>query len=174
MIEKTRSDMSENRFYFLLWGWLALCCIVAQFVLKVVLDYRHHYIVWLLTIPAMVLTIAHSRNREARSARSYVSDSMGFLWMGIGISFSVLIFIISAGIGWLQAWPFMILMYGLGTFTSGKLLQFRPLVIGGIINWLLACACVFFDFDYQMLFGAAAILTSYIIPGHLIQKKKSI
>jgi predicted PurR-regulated permease PerM len=53
-----------------------------------------------------------------------------------------------------------------------KILQFRPLVVGGIINWLLACTAVFFHFDYQMLFAAAAILISYLIPGYLIKPKQ--
>jgi hypothetical protein len=69
---------------------------------------------------------------------------------------------------WLHAWPFFILFYGMGTFISGKFLQFRPLVIGGIFNWVLALACLFVPYDYQMLLAALAILTSYIIPGHLL------
>lgn len=71
--------------------------------------------------------------------------------------------------GWANGYPFFILFYGLGTFISGKLLQFTPLVIGGIFNWVLAIACVFVPFDYQLLLAAAAILTSYIIPGYLIK-----
>jgi len=64
---------------------------------------------------------------------------------------------------------FFIVFYGLGTFVSGKILRFRPFVIGGIINWLLAGAAVFFSFDYQMLFGAAAIAISYLIPAYLLK-----
>lgn len=98
---------------------------------------------------------------------------MGYLWSGMAVSFFVLSFIINFlqtdKNGWLYCYPFFILMYGLGTFVSGKILQFRPLVVGGIINWILACIAVFFDFDYQMLFAAAAILTSYLIPGYMIK-----
>jgi predicted PurR-regulated permease PerM len=75
--------------------------------------------------------------------------------------------------GWLYCYPFFILMYGLGTFVSGRLLQFKPLMIGGILNWILACVAVFFSFDYQMLFAAAAILSSYLIPGYLIKPQKN-
>ena len=56
---------------------------------------------------------------------------------------------------------------------SGRLLQFKPLVAGGIINWVLACVCVLVPYDYQLLIAAAAILSSYIIPGHLISSNKS-
>jgi len=95
---------------------------------------------------------------------------MSYVWTGIGISFFVLSFIITnAEGGWINAWPFFILFYGLGTFISGRILKFSPLVIGGIFNWILAIVCTYIDFDYQLLVAAAAILTSYIIPGYLLR-----
>lgn len=172
MIGKTKSNMSENRFLFLLWGWAVLIAILTQFFLKVVMEYRHHYGVWLITFVVFAITIIYSkRESKRRGVRTYIGDSISYLWMGIGITFFVMSFIISAGVGWLHAWPFMILMYGLGTFISGKILQFKPMVIGGILNWLIAAGAVFLPYDYQMLAAAAAIITSYLIPAYLIQKE---
>ena len=45
-------------------------------------------------------------------------------------------------------------------------------IFGGLIAWVLAVASTFVNYDYQMLFGAAAILISYIIPAHLLRIKK--
>lgn len=172
MIDKTKLNMSENRFYFLLWGWVVFLAILAQFVLKTVLYYPHHYLVWIVTLIAFVITIVRQkRYGRQQKVRTYIGESISSLWMGVGISFFVMSFIISAGIGWLHAWPFMILMYGLGTFISGKILQFRPLVIGGITNWLIAGMAVFFAYDYQMLFAAVAVAISYLIPAYLIKKE---
>ena len=99
---------------------------------------------------------------------------MSYLWTGVGISFFILSIIVSnTEQGWAMSYPFFIMFYGLGTFVSGKILQFRPLVIGGIFNWALAIACIFVPFDYQLLVAAAAILTSYIIPGYLLGSSKS-
>lgn len=174
MISRTRTDLAENKMYFLFWGWLTFLAILGQFCLKVLVGYQHHYLVWLVTIPAAIITIIYSARQERRQkVKTFVGDSMGYLWMGLGISFGVLTFAVT-GIpgGWLYCWPFFILFYGLGTFVSGKFIQFTPLVIGGIFNWLLAIAAVFTPFDYDMLLAALAILTSYIIPGHLLPKKK--
>jgi hypothetical protein len=173
MIKKVRNDISENRFYFLFWGWLSFLAILTQFFLKAIVGYRHHYLVWLAVIPAVIVTVIHSRKAHGQTHSTYVGDSMKYLWMGIGISFFVLSFIISkTSGGWLIAYPFFILFYGLGTFVSGMFLKFRPLVVGGVINWVLACICVFLPYDYQLLVAAAAILTSYIIPGHIIQTNR--
>src|SRR5688572_6155929 len=160
MIEKARANLADNRFYFLLWGWLVFTAITGQFLLKVVFDYERHYLVWLLVLLGVVVTVVHGV-RTGRSSRvtTYVGDSMRVLWMGMGISFFVLSFIIATSkAGWSFSFPFFIMLYGLGTFVSGKLLRFRPFVVGGIINWLLACAAPFFHFDYQLLFAAAAII----------------
>lgn len=174
MINKTRSNLSENRFYFLLWGWLCFFAFLMQFVLKTVVRYQHHYIVWFLTIPAVIITIMYSKRQgQKEMVRTYTGENMGNLWMGIGISFFILSIIISnLPDGWLYAYPFFILFYGMGTFVSGRILQFRPLVTGGIINWILALVCIYVEYDYQLLLGAAAILASYIIPGHLLKNVK--
>lgn len=170
MIEKTKEDISENRIYFLLWGWVTFIGILTQFFLKVIIGYKHHYLVWLITFIPIIYTIIYSRKRN-KKVRTYIGESMSYLWMGVGISFFVLIFLISnTQQGWLIGYPFFILFYGLGTFISGKLLQFKPFVIGGIINWILAAVAILVSFDYQMLFAALAILTSYLIPGYMIKR----
>ena len=177
MIDKTKANISHNRVYFLLWGWLTFIGITGQFLLKVVFQYKHHYIVWLVTLIGVVFSIAYStKNRGRQQTRTYIGEAMGYLWSGMAAAFFVMSFIITFlpvdKTGWFYCYPFFILLYGLGTFVSGRILQFTPLVIGGVFNWVLACTAVFFSFDYQLLFAAAAILTSYIIPGHLIQATK--
>jgi hypothetical protein len=175
MIAKAKDNLGKNNFYFLLWGWVTFLTIIAQFLLKVVIKWDHHYFVWLVVIPTMIVTIIYSSQKAKKTrVRTYIGESMSNLWMGIGISFFVLSFIISnSQQGWFFSYPFFILFYGLGTFVSGRILKFSPLVIGGIINWVLAIVCVYVDFDYQLLIAAAAILTSYIIPGHLLGIKKN-
>jgi hypothetical protein len=175
MIHKTRSDLGSNRFYFLLWGWVTFIAILLQFLLKLVFHSPYHYMVWLVVIPAVIATIIYSARKDKKEShvRTYVGESMSYLWTGIGISFFILSVLISQSKeGWLNGYPFFILFYGLGTFVSGRILRFTPLVIGGIFNWLLALVSVFVAFDYQLLLAAAAIFTSYIIPGHLLGNAK--
>lgn len=177
MIDKTKANISYNRIYFLLWGWLTFAGFIGQFVLKTVFNYRHHYLVWLITFIGLFFTVRYNLRDRRQGPRTYIGDAMGYLWSGMAVSFFVLCVILTfmrvPTNGWLYCYPFFILMYGLGTFVSGRLLQFKPLMAGGILNWLLACAAVFVSYDYQMLLAAAAILTSYIIPGYLIQKAKT-
>jgi hypothetical protein len=175
MIAKTRRDMSDNSIHFLLWGWVTFVACVGQFVLKNVFEYEKHYLVWLLIIPATFISAYLGiKEQKTQKANTYIGDFMKYLWMGMGISFFVLSMILSR-LGWdNNIFPFFMLLYGLGTFISGKFLQFNPLVYGGLGAWAMAIASVYFNYDYQILFAAGAILVSYIIPAYLLRYKNKL
>ena len=173
MINKTRQGMSDNGIYFLVWGWITFIACVGQFVLKNIYHYEKHYLVWNLIILGVGFSIYQGIKDDKRQrVKTYIGESMKYLWMGMGISFFVLSMILSK-LGWgTVVFPFFILLYGLGTFISGNFIQFRPLIAGGIIAWILAITAAFVEYDYQILFGAAAILFSYIIPAYMLRRKK--
>ena len=164
--------MSDNSIYFLVWGWITFIGCTGQFVLKHILQYEEHYHVWWLVVIGIIFSIYQgSKDGKKQKAKTYVGDSIKYLWTGMGICYFVLSMLLTK-IGWgADVFPFFILLYGLGTFISGNILQFKPLVIGGIIAWALAIGAVYVAYDYQMLFGAAAILVSYIIPAYLLRSR---
>ncbi|MEI2740422.1 MAG: hypothetical protein V9F01_16740 [Chitinophagaceae bacterium] len=170
MINKTKQDISHNSIYFLVWGWITFVACTGQFILKHIMKYEQHYQVWWLIVIGVVFSIWYGlKESKTKKTRTYIGDSMKYLWTGMGISFFVLSMILSK-IGWGSAiFPFFILLYGLGTFVSGSILQFKPLIAGGVIAWALAIGAVYVEYDYQMLFGAAAILVSYIIPAYFLR-----
>lgn len=175
MITKTKQDMSDNSIYFLVWGWIAFIACTGQFVLKHIVGYEKHYQVWFLILLGIAFSIYQGRkDGKQEKVRTHIGDSMKYLWMGMGISFFVLSMILSK-IGWDTAvFPFFIMLYGLGTFISGNILQFKPLIVGGIIAWVLAIVAAYVHYDYQMLFGAAAILFGYIIPAYLLRARTKL
>lgn len=172
MITKTRKDMGDNSKHFLLWGWITFAGCSGQFILKNIFGFEKHYLVWLLVLPGAVISFfIGKKDEKKRTATTYIGDSMKYLWMGMGISYFVLSMILTR-MGWgTNVFPFFMLLYGLGTFVSGKFLQFKPLVYGGLIAWALAISSTFFNYDYQMLFGAVAIFISYIIPAYMLRSK---
>lgn len=175
MISKTKQDMSDNGIYFLVWGWITFIACTGQFVLKHIIKYEQHYQVWWLVVVGIVFSIWYGiKEGRQRRVKTYVGEAMKYLWIGMGVSYFVLSMILSK-VGWGSAvFPFFIMLYGLGTFVSGSIIKFRPLIIGGIIAWALAIGAAYVEYDYQMLFGAAAILISYIIPAYMLRFKNKI
>jgi hypothetical protein len=172
MIAKTQNDVGNNSTQFLLWGWATFAGFIGQFVLKNVINYQHHYMIWLIVIPTVIASAyIGKREYKKRGVTTYVDESMQHLWTGMAIAFFVLSMIFIKT-GWGQdIFPFFMIMYGLGTFLSGKFLQFAPLVYGGIAAWILAIIAIWFNYDYQMLFAAASILVSYLVPAYLLRTK---
>ena len=174
MINKTKDAVADDSFYFLLWGWLVFGCCVGQYVLKIFLNYPNHSIVWfLMPVGGVISWIYGAKQSKTQKVKSFVNDALEYLWMALAISFIVLVIInIGSGSGaWQTAFTYYILLYAIGTFVSGSLIRFKPLVYGGLINFALAAVSVRFSFDNQLLIGALAILISYIIPGHLLRMR---
>ena len=67
------------------------------------------------------------------------------------------------------AYPFILILYGIGTFISGNILRFPLLIAGGIACWVLSLISFYVSFEYQLLLIALAVLLSYIIPGHVLK-----
>ena len=173
MIAKTKTQLGDNSIYFLLWGWLVFIGCLLQYFLMVVVEYPHHYYAWFIMLIGVVFSIVYSiRYKRQQKVKTYVSDSMGILWTGMSISFLALCFILSQ-VGWNYAFPIYILFYATGTYISGGILQFKPLQWGGMACWILAVGASFVSYQNQILFSAAAILVSYLIPGYLLRSKSA-
>ena len=67
----------------------------------------------------------------------------------------------------------VMMVYGFWLFISGGALKFKPLIIGGVINWVLAAFSFFIGFEQQLITLALAVLLGYIIPGHMLKNKFS-
>ncbi len=172
MITKTKQDISDNSVHFLVWGWITFIACTGQFVLKNIFNYEKHYVVWSLTVVGIIFSNWYNfKEEKTRKVKTYVGESIKHLWLGMAIAYFVLS-IIFTKTGWnTQVFPFFILLYGLGSFISGSIIQFRPLIVGGIIAFIVAIVSVFAPYDYQILFAAGAILFSYIIPAYLLRYK---
>src|SRR5678815_578201 len=117
MIDKTKQSMSDDSMYFLVWGWITFIACTGQFLLKHVYNYEKHYQVWWIIVVGIIFsTYKGMREGKKQKVRTYIDDSMRYLWIGMGIGFFVLSMILSK-IGWGSAvFPFFMLLYGLGTF----------------------------------------------------------
>ncbi len=172
MINKTKSSVADDSFYLLFWGWLVFACCIAEYILKVYVHFQGHYYVWcLMPVGGAVSAIYGARQSKNQKVKSFVEEALDYVWISLAISFIVLVIINMSGNGWQTAFTYYILLYAIGTFITGSLIRFRPLIIGGVINFFLAAFAANFSYDHQLLIAAFALVTSYIIPGHLLRNK---
>jgi hypothetical protein len=173
MIEKTKQNIVyRSSDYLLLWGWLVLIACLAQYFLLTVIHYRYHYYAWhLMWLGAIGSVYLFLRDRKVRPVRTYIDESVSSLWIGIILMYFSLGFILAYLNYWEHGFAFYMLLYALGTFVTGRIIRFRPLVYGAFVCFIFAWLSLFLSYENQILLNAAAIIASYLIPAYLLKNK---
>jgi hypothetical protein len=173
MITTAKQDFGGKSFYFILWGWLVFIACILQFVL-LQMNSEYNGIGWIVLMPlGGIISMLYSYySNKKETVKSYIYDVMKYVWIAFALSLAfVLGFAFKLG---LNTYPLLMLIYGTWLFISGGALRFRPLIFGGIINWLLGAASFFLPFEQQLIVLGLAVLFGYIIPGHLLQKRRTL
>ncbi|MBK8586552.1 MAG: hypothetical protein IPN88_14485 [Bacteroidetes bacterium] len=170
MIKTAQHDLEDDSFYFLLWGWAVFAACTANFVL-LKLGYAYPFIGWMVLMPlsGIVTGVYGSRRAKKVKVTSYVDSLMKYVLVSFLVSLFIVLFFMSK-LG-LSTYPMVMVVYGFWLFISGGALEFRPLKIGGAINWVLAAFAFFVGFEQQLIVLAIAVLLGYIIPGHMLKNK---
>jgi hypothetical protein len=173
MIQASRNNIRDNAFFYLLWGWLVLCASIGHFVLEMI-DFRYCWIPWpvLMTIGMIASVIQGIRLGKKSQVITHMDKAVIYLWYGFFFVVIILLAMAMAGkLAWEAANPLIITLYGLGTFVSGGILKFRPLIWGGVFCWVASVAAFYTPYPYLMLITGLSIIVAYLIPGYLLRKE---
>lgn len=171
MISTAKNDISDNSFSYLWWGWLVFTASLSNYILLSVVKYEYHFLPWVILMPlgGIVSAIYRSRQRKKERVRTYVDEFMKYGIIAFLVSLFITLFAMGPAGGPQAVYPFIMLLYGIWLFISGGALRFKPLMVGGIINWAAAVVSFYLVFEYQLLVLAGAVLLGYIIPGHMLK-----
>jgi len=169
MINSAKQDFSDKSFYYLFWGWLVFVASMGHFLLMII-GYSNPELVWILMPFGGIVTVIYGyRDSKKQNVRTYFDEFNQHVLVAFLVAlFMVLFFMQKLQ---LNCYPMVMMVYGMWLYISGGALRFKPLMIGGIINWALAIASFFVDFKIQLLLLAAAVLLGYIIPGYLLKAR---
>ncbi len=169
MIESTKQDLRDNGSWFLLWGWLVFIACILHYVLMEV-GYEKPYLAWMLMpVGGIISFIKGIREEKSQKVKTHLDEFMKHVLVAFLVSlFIVLGFMSKLG---LSTYPLVMMVYGFWLYISGGAINFRPLQIGGIINWILAVTAFFVGFELQLLILGIAVLLGYIIPGYILRNR---
>lgn len=171
MIRQAQNRFSDDGSQYLLWGWLVLIASLLHYALLRTTYADYGPLAWLLMPMGGVGAFLLGRRSAQRQTRTHLDRVMTFLWSAVGAAIG-LTFAITFGQAHYQVtYPILLVLYGVGLFTSGGLLRFRPLQFGGGACWGLAMACTQVSFENQLLCLAAGVLVGYIVPGFVLRAR---
>lgn len=175
MINKAKDQFSENGHLYLLWGWVILICSIGHFLLMNFFEYKNASMIWMLTWVAVIYQTYYLwKQGKKKKVRTYTDDIIGWVWMTFVILMFLFGFLFAMALG-RQYYQFMnvgfLALYGMPTFLSGITLRFRPLIMGGIICWILSVIACFIHYEYHLLLLALAVIIAWIIPGYILRAR---
>lgn len=172
MIRETKGTVSNNSFYFLLWGWVIAFCNFGMFGIMKFTDYAEYApAVWMLTIPAWVITMIYgSRQSKARGVVSHLDRINMWLWIAMAITIAPA-WMFGYKINWMVN-AIILMPVGAATFVSGVIIRFMPLRVGGIVFWTSGVLCYFIEPSLQYIVGGVAVILGYLLPGYLLKAQR--
>ncbi len=174
MINKAKNRFAENGFLYLLWGWVIFICSTGHFLLLKfpIKAIKQPEIIWMLTWLAVIFQIIYlSKKSKQETTKTYTDEIIIYIWVTFGVCLGIATFLTGRNDTWQSMYQIILMLYGIPTFLSGIVMQFKPLKIGGICCWVLSIASSFVGSLYTLLLLAAAVVVAWIIPGYLLRAK---
>lgn len=179
-IANFKINYRESSKVFLLWGWILTLTSISNFIL---LKFVHstepwvlkgyvilaNWVVFILIGSIIMYFMVRKMNKE-KKVHSHIDKFIDNLWWVTAPSFFIAGFIcIKSGIA---PPPLMLLVAGIATTTTGLVIKFSPLIIGGMSFFIFSIAATFVANEYLALVVGAAIICGYLIPGYLLRAAK--
>jgi hypothetical protein len=169
MIEQAKGNAQKDSFYYLFWGWTIVLINIGIYCLIKFTDISNPYMMWLLTIPAWIVTFLYGyQKRKTTTTRGHLDYIRMWFWIGFGVTILLLI-IFAARINF-QLNGVILLIAAIPTIASGAMIKFKPLMIGGALFWIFGSICFIVSYETQLLLSAAGIISGYLIPGYWLKK----
>jgi len=173
MIKKTQGTLQDNGFYFLLWGWLVFAASLGMYVLvKMGMPEISEY-TWAILMPlgGVISAIRGWKEGKKQRVKTYTEEMLNYALIAFLAALAIVLIFMSMHGGWKYAYPMIMMVYGMWLFISGGALKFKPLIIGGIINFCCAIGGFYVQSIEMLLLLSFAVLAGYIIPGHMLNAK---
>ncbi len=188
MINKTKQSFHETGFGPIMWGAVVTLCGLTTY-LSIEFNFKLPFDVWSLVLLAIIPQVIYSiREGRKRGAKSYNDIAMDFTWIAFGISMGVMALVVNSMVADYTAIPnilqvrgdfrlsshftgFYLIIYAIPTFITGGVMKFMPMLIGGIVCWVLAGLSVFTNYKIDMLFTAIAATVAWLVPGLILNVK---
>lgn len=174
MINTTKYNIGQDKFIYLMWGYAVAVSALANYVLQYQLGVEMAWVVWLsMPIAGIINAIYFGRKKKNARVFSFTDRALASVWRAFVTALIIFLFA-SPALGWDGIYPVLMVLYGIGTASTGGIIKFRPLSIGGYLSMLIGFASFYVGFEIQLFLLSLSVMVSFIIPGHLLPKKLNV
>ena len=176
MINTAKHEQKDDGRGWIVWGWMLF---LASILTVVNLRYRWFdlFFFWnvlgVVTLVFLLVDVIKKFFVKSKvRVKTYTKSLFDKLNAGFFILIMFIVFAMNLGVGPSKGFALLIGSYGFWVLIYGTALDFKPSVIASFITWAFGFIALFqTDFEVVMLLHAAAVLSGYIIPGHIANKE---
>ena len=170
MIGKAKRSYITKGIASVVWGVLIIICSLLTWA-QYQYGFNVGFDVWLLVFVAVIPQIYFSiKEKKEKRFIGHDEQTMTYVWSTFGICIFILSFY-NSRFGNEHTTSLYMMMYGIPTFITGGVFKFRPMILGGLICWVLSIVSLFTSFATGMLFMASCGLFAWLIPGIILWKR---
>lgn len=170
-----KNEKNDAGYYLTLWGGLIFLYslfLFAALALKITALSNMVNYAWVIFPLGGLLSFLHSRKTAKTENHKLLFERLYlYVWSGTGIGF-IIISVFNQNADSTLILPIYILLFGLASFITGGISNFKPSLIGGAICIAFAAIAMLYPFlETQLLLAACGALFSALIPGLIMNRK---
>jgi len=170
MIGKAKGSYHSSGSSAIMWGVLIFFCSIFSF-LQVQFNFDIGFdIWWLMWVALLPQVLMIFRSRKNKNFVSYEETTMSFVWWAFVAAVLMLMFF-NKYYRPLHSESLFLMLFGMPTFITGGMFRFKPMIIGGMICWILFVISLYTELKINLLLMALAALSAWLIPGVILRKK---
>ena len=201
MIQKAKTSYHDRGISSLLWGTVVTIASLVSFLqiqFQFNLPVDIWFLVMFAIIPQII--ISRNENKTIK-VKKYEDEAIDTIWTVYGISIFCLVFYLNVvpgitdkillknGVELIErnketfgatkpfqyfipsGFSLFLILYALPTLVTGVVKKYKPMIIGAIICYVMFLVSCFTETKYDMLCGAVAAISCWLIPGIVLQRK---
>ena len=177
MIQTAKQEQKDDGLGWIIWGWLLFAAsVLTWFNMK--FEWFSDYLFWNIAGALAILMIGYEMTgkyffKRKQKVKTYTNDLFQRLNGGFFIFLLMIIVSINVGVPPVKGFALLLGLYGFWILIYGTALNFMPSVIGAFVCWGFGFGALFVKdhhFDVTMILHGLAVLSGYIIPGHLANR----
>ena len=187
MIERTRNNIREKGSSSMIyWGYVvATLSIINHVLMKTLDDFDKSFFVWVLILPAMVISFfMERRNWRQKLIRTHIDKINDMVWLGFFISYvvftaSIVLLVFKLDVInkldirhiYMLNIPIIITLLGMGQFITACVLRHKLWYIIAASTWIGAILSAIVNLEGQFIIFAACMFFGFAVPGHIMNYK---
>lgn len=172
MVNRTKQNLARGgSTQMLLWGWTIPLLNFGHFALDIA-GFAAPYVVWILIVPITIVSIFIGiRQGRLAKVRGHLDKVYSNIWLALGGSmFLVVAFMAKLNF---HHSPIILLLAACGTFITGQMLRYKPVIYGGIFLFVSTFVAFNVPVTYQYLIAGIGTTFGYLLPGYMLKRTES-